>query len=138
MIFLADKTRSKHGAIVGRFAVHPLAPLFVFSVALTGFLLFYLTAGIAPSYAFQVAASLAWAILVAMWVVEDARRRTSVPCYDFGFICYLLLPIAIPWYCFSSRGWRGAGLLLMNIAFWVGPQLVVMAIWLLRYRVLGG
>jgi hypothetical protein len=71
--------------------------------------------------------------LVLFWIVADARRRTGIPCFDFGFLCYVFLPFAFPWYCFWSRGWRGALMLLLILSLWIGPYIVASMIWITLY-----
>ena len=47
----------------------------------------------------------------ALWVEADARYFRRVPCYDFGAFVLFGWPVAVPWYCFWSRGrpgWRAA------------------------------
>jgi hypothetical protein len=118
---------------MARFLVHPLAPLLLFSLAFSALLVTYPAVGLAPSPTFEFVASFFWSILVALWIVADARRRTGVPCFDFGFFCYLLLPIAVPWYCFWSRGWRGLLLLISIAVLWLAPYLVANVVWLALY-----
>ena len=108
---------------------HPLAPLVVFSLALSALLAMYLAAGLSPSPAFEAVTTLSWSILLAFAVVTDARRRGQVPCFDFGMFCYLFYPIAIPWYCLRSRGWRGMFLLAAILLLWVLPYLVGEVVW---------
>jgi hypothetical protein len=94
---------------MGKYITHPLAPLLTFSLALTALLVTYLAVGLAPSPLFQLLASFWWSILLAFWIVADARRKTGVPCFDFGFFCYLFLPVAVPWYCiFVGSGHRSS------------------------------
>jgi hypothetical protein len=112
----------------------PLGPLLLFSIALTALLTTYVAAGLAPSPSFEVVASLSWSLLLALWIVADARRHTGIPCFDFGFYCYVFLPFVFPWYCFWSRGWRGA-LTLMTIAcLWAVPFIIASIVWRVLYR----
>jgi hypothetical protein len=111
----------------------PLAPLFFFSLALTALLSICLVAGFAPSATFELVASISWSLLVAFWVVADARRRKCVPCYDFGMFCYLFLPWVVPWYCFWSRGWRGALTLATILCLWLAPYVVATIVWRILY-----
>jgi len=118
---------------VAKVIFHPLAPLLLFSIALTALLATYLLIGFAPSTTFEITASFGWSILLAFWLVADARRRKGVPCFDFGFFCYLFLPVAVPWYCFWSRGWRGALLLATLMCFWLAPYIIASMLWLALY-----
>lgn len=107
-----------------RLRVHPLTPLFAYAIVLAMLLVVYASAGYAPSRNFDSATSLAWPLLVACWAAADARRRRVTPCFDFGFFCYALLPIAVPAYCLWSRGWRGMLTLLGLSALAVLPFVV--------------
>jgi len=112
-----------------RSILHPLAPLLLFSLVLALSLSAYLASGLVPSEGFQVVASFTWTVLLAMWVMGDARRRERTPCLDFGLFCYLFSPIVVPWYCFSSRGWRGALTLFALIVLWLMPYVVATLVW---------
>jgi hypothetical protein len=87
----------------------------------------------APSPTFQLVASFCWSLLLAFWIVADARRRNCVPCFDFGFFCYLFLPVAVPWYCFWSRGLRGAFMLITFAVLWLVPYLAATIFWVALY-----
>lgn len=113
--------------------VHPLAPLLFFTVALSVLLATYFAVGLAPSTRFESVASLSWTLLLAFWMVADARRRKRTPCFDFGLFCYLFLPFVVPWYCFSSRGWRGAPMLVTLVGLWLLPYIVATAVWFVLY-----
>ena len=112
---------------------HSLAPLLLYSIALTAILTTYLVAGLSPSTSFEVVASFSWSLLLAIWIVSDARRRSGIPVFDFGFYCYVFLPVVFPWYCFWSRGWRGALTLVTIGGLWLGPYVVATAVWLALY-----
>lgn len=99
------------------------------SIAFVGYLLFELV----PSPAFETLSGALSSVLLAVWIAADARRRGVTPCYDFGFLCYLTLPIATPWYCFWSRGWRGVFTLLLLAGIWLTPSLVANAFGLMLY-----
>lgn len=113
--------------------IHPFAPQLVFAIALAALLIAYLVAGFAPSDTFQTVAGLNWSLLLAFWIVADARRRRCTPCFDFGFFCYLFLPLAVPWYCFWSRGWRGALTLVAVYGLGLAPYIVASVAWQLLY-----
>jgi hypothetical protein len=83
-----------------------------------------------PSTTFELLASVSWSLLVALWVVVDARRRACTPCFDFGFFCYVFFPVAVPWYCFWSRGWRGALTLVIILGLWFAPHIVASVAWI--------
>ncbi len=110
---------------VRKFFVHPLAPLLLFSVALGALLIAYVIGGVVPSETFDILASFTWSILLALWVVADVRRRESIPCFDFGFFCYVFFPVVVPAYCFWSRGWRGFLMLVVVFSTWIVPFIIV-------------
>ena len=109
--------------------VHPLSPLLLFSIVMALSFSAYLASGLIPSEAFQIVASSTWTVLLAMWVIGDARRRKRTPCLDFGMFCYLFSPLVVPWYCFSSRGWRGAVTLIALVVLWLMPYFVATLVW---------
>ncbi|MCI0332520.1 MAG: hypothetical protein L0228_04780 [Planctomycetes bacterium] len=115
------------------FITHPIAPLLLFSIVLAALLAAYLAVGMSPSTSFEVVASFSWSLLLAFWVVADARRRKGIPCFDFGLFCYVFLPLVVPWYCFWSRGWRGALTLVAIAGLWLAPYIIAMAVWLILY-----
>jgi hypothetical protein len=45
--------------------------------------------------------------MAVLAIVNDARRRRLVPCYDFGLYCWVSFPLTVTWYCLWSRKWRG-------------------------------
>jgi hypothetical protein len=116
-----------------RVFTHSLAPLFFFSIALSAILTFYLAAGLAPSPSFEIVASFGWSLLLAIWIVSDARRRSGIPVFDFGFYCYVFLPVVFPWYCFWSRGRRGGLTLITIIGIWIAPYLLANLVWQMFY-----
>jgi hypothetical protein len=118
---------------VGKIFAHSLTPLVLFSIALSALLTIHLVAGVAPSITFEIAASFSWSVLLALWIVTDARRQKGIPCFDFGFFCYVFLPVAVPWYCFWSRGWRGAFTLVAIAVLWLAPYIVAGVVWLALY-----
>ena len=113
--------------------VHPLTPLIAFSVVLCVLFTTYLALGLAPTDSLGMAASLCWGILFACWIVADARHRKQIPCYDFGFLCYIWLPLAVPWYCIWSRGWRGILVLIAFAGLLLAPYFVGAVVWQFLY-----
>jgi hypothetical protein len=70
----------------------------------------YQVAGIEPSRAAQLLFSYGPPAFVAVWVDADARRRRS-PCWDLGTFVFFAWPLAVPAYCYWSRGrdgWRAS------------------------------
>jgi hypothetical protein len=50
--------------------------------------------------------SLAFAFVVALWVVRDARRREKQLAYDFPAFVFFCWPVFGPLYLFQTRGVR--------------------------------
>jgi hypothetical protein len=113
---------------------HPLTPLLLFALISSALLTTYRAVGMAPSPSFEMSAGVFWGLLLAFWVVADARHRTGVPCFDFGFLCWVFLPIAVPWYCFWSRGWRGSITLGVIACLWLAHYVVARIIWQMLYE----
>ena len=114
-------------------AIQSLAPLACFSIVLGLCLAIYLTDGKEASESFEIVAAFGWSVLLGMWLVADARRRKQTPCFDFGLFCYLFLPLMVPWYCFWSRGWRGAKTFLAIVGLWLLPYLLAGFVWAILY-----
>jgi len=115
-----------------RLIAHPFAPLIVFAAIIALVFSGYLAMGVTPSTDLQAIVAVMWALLFATWVMADARRGQSLP-YDFGFFCYVFMPIIVPAYCFWSRGWRGALTLATLLAIWFAPYLVAIVLWTFLY-----
>src|SRR5688572_16239471 len=45
-------------------------------------------------------------LVIALWVVADARKRGRQLCYDYDSFAYFAWPILVPFYLFQTRGWR--------------------------------
>ena len=63
----------------------------------------------------------------ALWVEADARNFRRVPCYEFGAFVRFGWPVAVPWYCFWSRGrpgWRAALALIGLVEVLLVPVLL--------------
>ena len=73
---------------------------------------------------------------VAVWIDADARRRRRSPCWEFGAFVVFAWPVAVPTYCFWSRGREGWRLLGGLVAVIVGPGVVGTLLYML-YQALG-
>ncbi|HET6837496.1 MAG TPA: hypothetical protein VFH24_05600 [Gemmatimonadales bacterium] len=96
--------------------------LFIAVVSLVGAV--YETNGVHPSPLAATLMQLAPPLAAALWVEADARRLRRVPCYEFGAFVLFAWLLAIPGYCFWSRGrsgWRAA-LALLGLIF--APSLI--------------
>lgn len=67
---------------------------------------------------------LVFALLTIIWAVDDAKRqRLEVP-FEFGFLMYMVWPLAFPYYLVSTRGVDGMVYLAGFLSLWIGPWLV--------------
>jgi len=60
-------------------------------------------------------------LVVLSWVLADASERSCVPCFDFGFVLWVFLPISLVWYVLSTRGRKGLRLLFGLLGLLVAP-----------------
>jgi hypothetical protein len=96
-------------------------PLLLLSLGL-GF--FFAAYGALGSPAAQMAATILVCVLplfIIFWVLQDARRRRCVPCFDFGFLLWLTFPLGVIWYLFWTRGWKGVALLAAFLGLFLAP-----------------
>ncbi len=68
-----------------------------------------------------------WSFLViiftALWVNEDANSKKFEKPFELGFLIYIMWPITLPWYLFSTRGVDGIIMVFGFIAIYLGPWL---------------
>ena len=107
-----------------RYISHPLAPLVAYSAFLTICWIAYAWSGLAPSPVIEHVLAYIWAFLTLYWIVADAGSQGRIPCFDFGFLCFVFYPISFLWYCIWSRGWRGVLTLFLLAGLWVIPVVV--------------
>lgn len=43
-------------------------------------------------------------LIIAAWVIRDARNRKRALCYDYGTFVFFAWPILVPVYLFQTRG----------------------------------
>ncbi|MCI0351362.1 MAG: hypothetical protein L0Z53_18220 [Acidobacteriales bacterium] len=63
--------------------------------------------------------SFALSLVVASWVVADARKRSRPLCYDYDAFVYFAWPVVVPIYLFQTRGVRAFLTLLCFAGIWV-------------------
>jgi hypothetical protein len=61
---------------------------------------------------------------IALWVLADARRRGRELPYDAGSFIYFAWPVFAPAYLFSTRGWRGFGVIGWFLLLYLGATLL--------------
>jgi hypothetical protein len=110
--------------------------LLLYSAAFTFFALAYQVLGGEPSRPAQLLFSYGPPAGVAAWVEADARRRRRSPCWEFGTFVLFAWPIAVPTYCFWSRGRAGWPLLAALAAALLAPVVLAALLWSV-YQALG-
>ena len=108
-------------------------PLLGLVASLTATTSMYVILGERPPEAVEAILRVAPAFFLVYWVVVDARRLRRVPCYEFGFLVGVFLPVSLPWYLIWSRGLRGLLLLGFFLLLINLPDLVAMIVWQLKY-----
>jgi hypothetical protein len=90
--------------------------------------------GVGPAPAFacslspdgkRLAAILTYAFpfFVVLWVLSDARRGGSTPCFDFGFFLAVGFPVSVAWYLLCPKGFRGLLVLAALAGLFLVPWL---------------
>ena len=80
----------------------------------------------------ELASSVALPLVVASWVMADARKRGRPLCYDFDSFVYFLWPVVVPVYLFQTRGTRAFLTLLCFAGIWLVAGLVGLIVLLVR------
>jgi len=66
--------------------------------------------------------SLIFIVLSILWANSDIDSTDLEKPFDFGFLIYILWPIAFPWYLIKTRGFKGILLYTGFILVWQGPS----------------
>jgi hypothetical protein len=77
-------------------------------------------------------ASVAMSLVVAAWVMADARKRGRKVCYDFDSFVYFAWPVVVPVYLFQTRGVRAFLTLLCFAGLWLLSGIAASVVALLR------
>jgi len=80
----------------------------------------------------ELAASVALPLVVALWVMADARKRGRQLCYDYDSFVYFAWFIVVPVYLFQTRGARAFLTLLCFAGIWLFAALAAGAVFLVR------
>ena len=71
--------------------------------------------------------SLVFALLVAIWIVADAKRQQRTLSYGFSALTFFIWPIFAPFYLFQTRGVRALlSLLGFVVAYYVSTVIGVL------------
>jgi hypothetical protein len=112
---------------------HPAAPLTAFAVVASAFFVSSLLVGREITPLQSMVISYLLMLLTLMWVINDARRRRQIPCFDFGLYCALFFPLSVLWYCCKTRGGWGLLTFLVVLGLWLGPFVIAQIAWVLLY-----
>ncbi len=80
----------------------------------------------------ELASSVALPLVLASWVMADARKRGRRLCYDFDSFVYFAWPVVVPVYLFQTRGTRAFLTLLCFAGIWLVAAFVAFIVLLVR------
>jgi hypothetical protein len=80
----------------------------------------------------DLASRLAFPLVMASWVVADARKRGRRLCYDFDSFVFFIWPIIVPIYLFQTRGVRAVLTLLCFAGICVVAMLAAAVVFIIR------
>jgi hypothetical protein len=80
----------------------------------------------------QLASNVALPLVVASWVMADARKRGRRLCYDYDSFVYFAWPVVVPLYLFQTRGARAFLTLLCFAGVWLIALLAASMVSLIR------
>lgn len=78
------------------------------------------------------ASGLAFSLILASWVLADARKRRSQLCYDYGSFVFFAWPVVVPVYLFRTRGPWAFLTLLCFAGIWLSTILATLATFIIR------
>ena len=110
--------------------------LCLYSIVFTLFAIAYPLSGSEPSRPAALLFSYGSSAAVAVWIDADAHLRRRSPCWEFVTFVVFAWPLAVPTYCFWSRGRAGWRLLGGLVALIVGPAVLGNLLYMV-YRILG-
>lgn len=110
----------------------PFLPLVFLAIGTALIVCTYQSAGVLPSRGADLIIGTSWMLFLLVWMDADAQRKSGRPCYDFGFLCALVFPLSLLWYCIWSRGWKWGLLTLSGLAgLWLAPWIAAAIYWAL-------
>jgi hypothetical protein len=80
----------------------------------------------------ELASSVALPLVVASWLMADARKRGRRLCYDYDSFVYFAWPVIVPVYLFQTRGIRAFLTLLCFTGIWLIAALTARVVFLVR------
>jgi len=80
----------------------------------------------------ELGSGIALPLIIASWVIADARKRGQQLCYDYDSFVFFAWPVAVPIYLFQTRGARALLTLLCFAGIWLTAWLTAWAVFLVR------
>ena len=107
-----------------------LGPLLGAALVVLALPLVHALVGESPTELEVIVAGYVPMIFVLLWMTDDAYRRRSTPCFDFGFLMWIFFPLTLLGYLVWTRGWWGlvvfAGMLAaIYVPWFVGTALTI-------------
>jgi len=76
----------------------------------------------------EMAARVAFPLIVSWWVLADARKRRRQLFYDYDTLVFFIWPFVVPAYLFKTRGARAFLTLLCFVGIWVVAAVAAFAV----------
>src|SRR5437667_2269126 len=67
----------------------------------------------------ELASRIAFSLVMASWVMADARKRRRRLCYDYDSFVFFAWPVILPVYLWQTRGARALLTLLCFAGIWL-------------------
>lgn len=80
----------------------------------------------------ELVSSVALPLVIAAWVMADARKRGVRLCYDFDSFVFLGWPVVVPVYLFQTRGFRAFLTLLCFVGIWLMAALTASLVFVIQ------
>ena len=84
------------------------------------------------SWRADYASRLALPLILASWVITDARKRQRPLCHDYDSFVFFAWPVVVPVYLFRTRGVRAFLTILSFAGIWLVAMLVGFVIFHIR------
>jgi hypothetical protein len=80
----------------------------------------------------ELVSSVVLPLVIASWVMADARKRGRPLCYDYDSFVYFAWPVVVPLYLFQTRGVRAFLTLLCFAGIWLIAALTAGVVFVVR------
>ncbi len=115
--------------------INPLNAMALLTVIYTAYVVIATYYGEDTSGALDYFEGAGFNYILAWWVYGDRHRRGFPVPFEFEALVFFAWPIAVPYYLFSTRGWRAATLIIIALAIVVFlPYLVSLAVYTIFWQ----